>query len=83
MPGGKAASIGLNCGKDAVSLKIEDDGIGFHSEEARSSNSIPRGFGILGMRERIADLSGTLAVRSTPGMGTTITAELPLKEARP
>jgi signal transduction histidine kinase len=35
------------------------------------------GFGLLGMRERVALAEGTLAVRSAPGAGTTITAVLP------
>ena len=54
-----------------VRIKVRDDGRGFdpiaHTD----------GFGLLGMRERIELLQGTLEVASSPGQGTTITAVLP------
>jgi signal transduction histidine kinase len=35
-------------------------------------------FGLVGMRERIASLDGSLTVESKPGTGTRITAEIPV-----
>jgi signal transduction histidine kinase len=36
------------------------------------------GFGLTAMRERVEELAGTLAIESEPGVGTTISASLPL-----
>jgi len=55
----------------ALSLSVQDDGKGFDpSQEA--------GLGILGMRERVANLAGKLDVNSRLGKGTIISFELPL-----
>ncbi len=55
----------------AVELLVRDDGRGFDTE-AHSD-----GFGLLGMRERIALLGGELDIRSALDSGTTVTARLP------
>ena len=60
-----------------VSAVIEDDGEGFAKSDVRSD-----ALGLLGMRERLALLGGTLAVESTRGEGTAVIAYLPLIEAR-
>jgi signal transduction histidine kinase len=59
-----------------VSAVIEDDGRGFDAAEVRDD-----ALGIVGMRERLALLSGTLAVESTPGVGTSLVAYVPLLPA--
>jgi signal transduction histidine kinase len=56
---------------DEIRVLIEDRGRGFGGGEDTD------GFGLLGMRERVVLAGGTLAVRSAPGDGTTITATLP------
>jgi signal transduction histidine kinase len=64
-----------------VSAVIEDDGLGFSPEEVRND-----ALGLVGMRERIALLDGTLSVESTPGKGTELVAYLPIaapEEAEP
>jgi signal transduction histidine kinase len=55
-----------------VAAIIEDDGRGF--APGRRSE----GLGLVGMRERLALLDGTLTVESAPGTGTTVVAEVPL-----
>ncbi len=57
-----------------VSVVIEDDGQGFRPELGLAG-----GLGLLGMRERVELLDGTLVVDSRPGSGTTIVVELPLR----
>lgn len=52
-----------------IHLTVLDDGAGF------SPGTKDSGFGLHSMRSRIEDLGGTLSVRSTPGRGTTVTAE--------
>jgi len=41
------------------------------------------GFGLVGMRERLARVRGTLTVDSAPGAGTTLNASVPLAGSRP
>jgi signal transduction histidine kinase len=60
----------------AVHLEIHDDGCGFRPP---STHLAAAGhFGILGMRERMEQLGGSLEVISSPGQGTTIAAVSPL-----
>jgi signal transduction histidine kinase len=59
----------------SVSVVIEDDGKGFDPERADESG----GVGLLGMRERVQLLDGTLAVESSPGAGTTLVLDLPVR----
>jgi signal transduction histidine kinase len=56
-----------------VSALVEDDGQGFAASDIRSE-----ALGLLGMRERLALLGGTLAIESAPGEGTSVIAYLPL-----
>nr|WP_306925020.1 sensor histidine kinase [Streptomyces luteogriseus] len=53
-----------------VELEITDDGRGFVVDEAN-------GFGLVGMRKRLAELDGDLAVTSSVGDGTRVLAMIP------
>lgn len=54
-------------------ITVRDDGVGFEPASAR------RGFGLVGMRERVALVEGLLEVESRPGRGTMVRAELPMR----
>ena len=54
-----------------IEIEVSDDGQGFDPQRGR-------GLGILGMEERVKRLGGSLAVKSAPGQGTVLKAELPL-----
>ena len=56
-------------------LSISDDGQGFVPAGGR-----PTSFGLVGMRERVLMLGGTLALHSVPGEGTSLTVRVPLVE---
>ncbi|MGO9489252.1 MAG: GAF domain-containing protein [Solirubrobacteraceae bacterium] len=56
-----------------VSLLVRDDGRGFDPQQSTG------GFGLVGMRERVALLDGQLELRSAPGQGTTISARIPVQ----
>jgi len=58
-----------------VRLVIADDGIGLPAADDRRGR---QRFGLLGMRERLRAAGGSLQLRSTPGQGCEIEAELPL-----
>ena len=68
-----SVSVVLTRKEDAVSVVVEDDGIGFEPGRPRDG-----GLGLLGMQERVALLGGRLAIESRPGAGTTFVAEVPL-----
>ena len=61
-------------GDGAIRILIRDDGDGF------DPTSSTAGRGLRGMRERIELLGGEIAVTSTPGDGTEITASVPLQD---
>jgi signal transduction histidine kinase len=65
-------SVLLTRKDSSVAVVIEDDGRGFSPESAGAE-----GLGLMGMRERLALVDGTLAVESSPGSGTTLVAEVP------
>ena len=56
-----------------VRLNIRDDGKGFDTSTSTA------GFGLLGMRERVELLHGTVQIQSSPGSGTTVTAGFPVQ----
>ncbi|MEV5570224.1 sensor histidine kinase [Spirillospora sp. NPDC052269] len=70
-----ASTVGIVLSRhpDHVELEVTDDGRGFAVEDAR-------GFGLAGMRRRLAELGGGLTVTSSVGDGTRILAVLPLEE---
>ncbi len=69
----KASSVevALSFCDDGVRLEVRDDGVGFEAELAGG------GYGLRGMRARVADAAGWLVVRSEHGEGTTVCVELP------
>ncbi|WP_187395000.1 PAS domain S-box protein [Pigmentiphaga aceris] len=56
-----------------LALTVADDGVGFQP----SANQ--RSFGVVGMRERVLMLGGTLTLDGEPGNGTTLQARIPLR----
>jgi len=60
-------------------MTIEDDGIGFDPAAALENLQTGRGLGVLGMRERAAQVHGELQICSTPDEGTIIQCSVPLK----
>jgi PAS domain S-box-containing protein len=60
----------------SVEVVVQDDGVGF------DPRSVEEGFGLLGMRERVAMAGGEISVRSAPGHGTTMRALLPAPPVR-
>src|SRR5215212_7390518 len=71
--GAERLSITLTRKNGAVVAIIEDDGKGF--DPAREGSD---GLGLVGMRERLALVGGTLRIEAAAGAGTTIAAEVPL-----
>jgi two-component system sensor histidine kinase UhpB len=70
--GAAEVSLVLSDEDEALHIEVGDDGEGF--DPALASE----GIGIIGMRERVFALGGTIQVRSQPGRGTTVAITLPL-----
>ena len=64
-------NVELDAGRSSVQLTIRDDGIG-------GADAI-RGSGLVGLRDRVEALGGTLEVRSPAARGTTLVARFPLE----
>jgi signal transduction histidine kinase len=62
----------------ALVIEVEDDGRGFDVEAVAKLSGQGEGFGLAGMRERIALLDGTLTIQSEPSSGTQVRMEIPL-----
>jgi PAS domain S-box-containing protein len=71
-------SIDLREVGDSLALQIHDDGIGISEADAAS----PRSFGLIGLRERVQELDGDIAIHGEPGAGTTISISIPFPEGR-
>ncbi|MBI1880395.1 MAG: hypothetical protein HYR94_19605 [Chloroflexi bacterium] len=61
-------------------LEVVDDGVEFNPTPTPSRGL--RGLGLLGMRERLAMINGTLTIESAPGKGMRILACAPLKDEK-
>jgi len=79
----KNARIELKGDTDKVTLQISDDGKGMPEEvlAGAGNEKAPLGVGILGMKERLSQLGGTLQISSSK-RGTTITVEVPNHKGR-
>jgi signal transduction histidine kinase len=65
--GARSVSVRLVYGDEATSVEVADDGVGFDPVSCA-------GFGLRGMRARLEELDGTVAVESAAGAGTTVRA---------
>jgi signal transduction histidine kinase len=70
----KHVTVTLSYITDVVALDVRDDGDGF---EPNVSPAGAGGFGLRGLRERTAQLGGTVEVESAPGEGTTVSVTIP------
>ncbi|MBN1438237.1 MAG: HAMP domain-containing protein [Anaerolineales bacterium] len=69
----KRVFLELVSGAKEIRMRITDDGAGFDP----SAVDPERSTGLRGIRERLAELQGTLAIDSDPGGGTRVTVILP------
>jgi PAS domain S-box-containing protein len=66
--------IRLRSNATHIRLDIKDDGQGFDVAAARKKKT----FGLLGIRERVIMLHGSLKITSAPGEGTLVSVSIPL-----
>ena len=78
--GAKSIEVVLTCSAGHVALSVTDDGAGISSEVlTRFLSGRASGVGLAGMRERLAELDGTLEVERRPH-GTAVRATIPVAE---
>jgi signal transduction histidine kinase len=73
--GANQARVRVREAEGIVQLSVSDAGNGFAVEGEGT------GFGLLGMRERLALVEGTIAIESKVGAGTTLRASIPARRA--
>jgi signal transduction histidine kinase len=71
--GASRAIVEIHEDEDTVHVEIRDNGGGFDPAAETS------GFGLLGMRERVELLDGTLRIESSLGAGATVRASFPVQ----
>jgi signal transduction histidine kinase len=69
---GRATEIGIHFARQGagVAIAIVDNGTGF--------DVLSEGFGLMGIRERIAQIGGTVEIHGEPGTGTRLSVWIPL-----
>ncbi len=67
---------------EAARLTVSDDGVGFDPRLAPGASHGAGHFGLASMRERAAQLGGSLVVDSTPGHGTRVDVVLPHRPSK-
>ena len=73
------ARLNLAAGPDAVLLTVLDDGVGpAPGSESRNADDQTAGFGLAGMRERVALAGGVVSFGAAPGGGSLLRVSLPL-----
>jgi PAS domain S-box-containing protein len=68
----RRADLTVRATGGSIEMEVADYGVGFEP------NLVREGFGLVGMRERVALLGGTIEVNSERGSGTRVRAEIPL-----
>jgi two-component system, NarL family, sensor kinase len=76
-----ARSAAVTVSKEAgrIRVRVEDQGRGFEPAQILSSAE-EAGLGVRGMRDRVHFFNGRFKVRSAPGAGTVVEAEIPLPQ---
>lgn len=64
--------VTMNFFENVLYLVVSDNGVGF------TKKSHQKGYGLVGIRERLSQIQGTLEIRSTPGKGTELLVTIPI-----
>ncbi len=76
--GATVVRVGLVASYPDIILTVEDNGQGFDPEDGYRKALNNKCLGLLGMKERVRTICGTLRLHSAPGHGTKITVRFPV-----
>jgi signal transduction histidine kinase len=65
----------------AIRMEISDNGKSFHVGRALLAKN-PKRLGLIGMKERVEMVGGSLAIESAPDTGTTVRADIPFNQEK-
>jgi two-component system sensor histidine kinase UhpB len=80
-PAATSVSVVIDRVEATVQLTIDDNGCGFDKTPNELVNG-RGGLGLAGMRERISLVGGAFEIESSPGVGTTIFARIPVQSEK-
>lgn len=75
--GAGSAHVRLELEGDQLRFEVADDGVGFDPA------AVTMGSGLQGMADRLDTVGGSMSLDSSPGMGTTVTGQVPVGLATP
>jgi len=78
--GARTCAVDLRRTGAWLTVTVADDGVGIEPDSSEPS-SRDRGLGLIGIRERVVALGGTLDVDSTPRAGTRVSVRVPARAA--
>jgi signal transduction histidine kinase len=68
----RQATVTARLENHTLQVEVRDDGVG---------GARPEGSGLVGIRDRLAAIDGTLRIETPPGGGTVIAASIPIRES--
>jgi two-component system NarL family sensor kinase len=73
----KHVVVRFQCDRVTTRLEIEDDGVGFDPAAGLRLQATRRGWGLVGIQERVALAGGEFQIESAPNRGTTLRVAVP------
>jgi signal transduction histidine kinase len=79
--GTKTAKVSFKRESGFIVISVEDNGIGFDVESARTQHTRTNCFGLFNIEQRINYMDGCFILDSEPGKGTSVTMMVPLEKS--
>jgi signal transduction histidine kinase len=76
--GAEDVLVQIGADEKRLLVEIEDDGRGFDPKSVELPSETGRGLGLMGMRERVEILGGTMQLDAAPGNGAHLTFGIPI-----
>ena len=72
-------TVSIHCEGNAVTIVVEDDGVGLTDTMRATGTSDIKGFGLFSIEESMSDLGGSLVIEGRPGKGVVATLTAPIE----
>ncbi|MEE8577949.1 MAG: PAS domain S-box protein, partial [candidate division Zixibacteria bacterium] len=76
----KNVSVSLDKADGNITIRVNDDGVGFDPVAVTSKINAGSAFGLFSVREQLESFAGELKVESSPGHGSSFTITVPLEQ---